>query len=232
MSHEPPAPRLAPAVLARRAALPARPAPVTLIGRRVRLAPLDLDRDLEALHAASDGRADRLGDRSIEPYDPDAAIWRFMSGGPFPDATALAAWLARQIAAPTTLAMCVRDAASDRPIGVATFMAASEHLKIELGNIWYGPVAQGTAANREATGLMLAHAFALGYRRVEWKCDALNLRSRRAAERIGFRFEGIQAHHMIVKERSRDTAWFRILADEWPVIRARLEAALKPDPPT
>ena len=73
---------------------------------------------------------------------------------------------------------------------------------------------------------MLRHAFELGYRRVEWKCDALNLRSRQAAEKIGFRFEGIQEYHMIIKDRSRDTAWFRILDHEWPAIRAQLEQRL------
>ena len=102
------------------------------------------------------------------------------------------------------------------PVGVACLMAnRPADLKIELGSIWYGPIAQGTGVAREATQLMLAHAFGLGYRRVEWKCDALNERSRRAALSYGFTFEGIHEAHMIVKGHSRDTAWFRYLVEEW-----------------
>jgi RimJ/RimL family protein N-acetyltransferase len=218
---------LSPHTLARRDALPRKPAPVTLAGARVRLAPLDLARDLEDLHAVSCGRAVRVGERAVAAYDPDAWIWRYMSGGPFPDEAALGAWLAPQVAAPDGLALCVRDAATDHPVGVANFLAGHpEHLKIELGSIWYSPAVQGTGANTEATYLMLAHAFALGYRRVEWKCDALNERSRRAALHLGFRFEGIQEAHYVIKGRNRDTSWYRILEAEWPDVAAALRARL------
>ena len=112
-------------------------------------------------------------------------------------------------------------------VGVVNFMNnLPEHLKVELGGIWYSPLAQRTGANAEATYLMLRHAFALGYRRVEWKCDALNARSRHAALRMGFTFEGIQDAHFIIKDRNRDTAWFRILDSEWPAVRAHLERLL------
>ena len=120
----------------------------------------------------------------------------------------------------------VAKIAPTNQIGAASFMSNEpSHLKIELGSIWYSPLAQRTGANTEATYLMLRHAFELGYRRVEWKCDARNERSRRAAERLGFRFEGIQDAHYIVKGRNRDTAWFRILDDEWPQIRRRFDRA-------
>jgi RimJ/RimL family protein N-acetyltransferase len=213
-------------VLARRDALPRRPAAVELVGRRVRLRPLDVARDAAALHAVSSGAAITVGDRAVGPYDPDEAIWRYMSGGPFADAAALAAWLDRQAVAPDALASCVVDVGTGHPIGVACYLAnAPEHLKIELGSIWYGPVAQRTGANREATTLMLDHAFGLGYRRVEWKCDVRNERSRRAALAVGFRFEGIQQAHYIVKGRNRDTAWYRLLADEWAELRAPTNAS-------
>lgn len=88
-------------------------------------------------------------------------------------------------------------------------------------------MAQGTGANTEATYLMLQHAFALGYRRVEWKCNARNVRSRRAAEAMGFTFEGIQESWAIIKGRNRDTAWFRILDREWPAVRAHLEDRMR-----
>jgi RimJ/RimL family protein N-acetyltransferase len=146
----------------------------------VTLVPLDLERDLEGLYAASDG-----------------------------------------------LCLCVMDPGSGQQLGVVNFQANfPEHLKIELGGIWYSPVAQGTGANTEATHLMLEHAFGLGYRRVEWKCDALNERSRRAAERLGFTFEGVQDAHYIVKGRNRDTAWFRMLEREWPRVRERRRARM------
>jgi RimJ/RimL family protein N-acetyltransferase len=101
-----------------------------------------------------------------------------------------------------------------------------QHLKVELGSIWYSPVAQRTSANTEATYLMLKHAFAIGYRRLEWKCNALNERSRKAALRMGFRFEGIQESHYIIKGRNRDTAWYRILDSEWPEVETHLESLL------
>ena len=101
-----------------------------------------------------------------------------------------------------------------------------EHLKIELGSIWYSPLIQRTPANTEATYLMLSHAFDLGYRRLEWKCNALNERSRRAALRMGFQFEGIQDSHFIIKNRNRDTAWFRILDREWLDVKTHLEDLL------
>jgi RimJ/RimL family protein N-acetyltransferase len=218
---------LPPEVLARREALPLKVAPAELVGSRVRLVPLDLERDAEALFAISDGRPVSLGDRAVDAYDADALVWRYLGAGPFADAAALAAWLRLQVEAPDGLCLCVREAATDRPVGVLNFMTnLPAHLKVELGNIWLGPAAQGTGAIREAAFLMLEHAFGLGYRRVEWKCDALNQRSRRTALRLGFTFEGIQAAHYIVKGRNRDTAWFRLLDHEWPAARAALMADL------
>ena len=214
--------RLPDDVLSRRAQLPSKPAPVVLTGALVELRPL-VDDDVDALFAISSGAACRLGARDVAPYDPDARVWRYMSGGPFADAAALRAWLAPQVAAPDGLPLAVRR--SGALVGVACFIANQPaHLKIELGSIWYGPIAQGTGASAEATYLMLAHAFALGYRRVEWKCDARNTPSRRAALAYGFTFEGVQDAHYIIKGQNRDTAWFRMLDHEWPTVAPRLQA--------
>jgi RimJ/RimL family protein N-acetyltransferase len=221
---------LADDVLRRRGDLPLKPAPVTLTGAIVQLRPLDLASDVPTLFAISNGQPARLGEREVEEYDADALIWRFMGGGPFADADGLAAWLRIQVEAPNVLCLAVVERASGQPIGVANFMSNEPaHLKIELGSIWYSPLAQRTGANTEATYLMLRHAFDLGYRRVEWKCDALNERSRRAALRMGFKFEGIQEAHYIVKGRNRDTAWFRMLDREWPAARLHLERLLARD---
>ena len=215
-------------VLARRARLPLRPEPVELAGRHVRLAPLDLSRDGGALFAVSNGQPARLGDRVIAAYDADALIWRYMSGGPFASVEELAAWLRVLLDGPSSLALCVFDVPTGGPVGVVNYMNNSPaDLKVELGSIWYSPLVQRTAANTEATYLLLRHAFALGYRRVEWKCDTLNERSRRAALRMGFIFEGVQEYHYIVKGRNRDTAWFRVLDREWPEVRSHLERLLE-----
>ena len=114
------------------------------------------------------------------------------------------------------------------PAGMAAFMnIAPAQRRLELGHIWYVPSAQRTAVNTETVYLMLCESFdSLGYRRVEWKCDALNARSRRAATRLGFSFEGLFRQHAIVKGRNRDTAWFAMLDTDWPRIRENFEAVL------
>jgi RimJ/RimL family protein N-acetyltransferase len=100
---------------------------------------------------------------------------------------------------------------------------------IEVGHIWFAPVLQRTRQATEAIYLLARDVFDdLGYRRFEWKCDSLNLPSRRAADRFGFVFEGVFRQHMVIKDRNRDTAWFSILDGEWPVVRAAFEAWLAP----
>jgi RimJ/RimL family protein N-acetyltransferase len=220
--------KLSEEVLERAVALPRKPDEVTLEGERVRLVPLDVERDAEALQSVSDGRPVRWGERSVGSYDPDELIWRYMPAGPFADAAGLAGYLRTLVAAPDALCLCVTDSDTGQQLGVVNFQANyPEHLKIELGGIWYSPVAQRTGVNTEAIRLMLGHAFGLGYRRVEWKCDSLNERSRHAADRLGFAFEGVQDAHYIVKGRNRDTAWFRMLDSEWPEAERRLTELLQ-----
>lgn len=215
------------AVLARRQTLPVKPDAVTLTGQLVQLRPLDLDQDLSTLFAISNGEPASLGTASVDAYDAERLIWRYMSAGPFADAEGLAGWLRGQENTPNTRVLTVVQLASGQPIGTVSYMAnMPEHLKVELGSIWYSPLVQRAGANTEATYLMLKHAFELGYRRVEWKCDALNARSRKAALGMGFKFEGIQEAHYIIKGRNRDTAWFRILDREWPAVRELLESKL------
>ncbi len=221
-------PQLPDAILARQTQLPRKPEAVTLTGNFVRLVPFDMARDAEALYVVSNGSPAVLGERSIGEYDAEALIWRYMLGGPFPTLDSFTAYMRGQVEAPNGLPFCVCDVATGRPVGVANYMNNfPEHLKIELGSIWYSPLVQRTKANTEATYLMLRHAFDLGYRRLEWKCDSLNERSRRAALRMGFTFEGIQEYHFIIKGRNRDTAWFRILDREWPDVKVHLEKLLQ-----
>lgn len=214
------------AVLARRNRLPLKPATVTLLGHFVRLEPLSRSH-APALYRHSNGLPIELAGRSFPAYDPDELIWRYLFVGPFADFASFERYIDELIGGADRLALCVIDLASDQPVGIVNLMSnAPVHLRIELGGIWFSPIVQRTQANLESAYLMLSHCFQLGYRCVEWKCDSRNERSRRAALRIGFTFEGIQEHHMIVKGQSRDTAWFRILEHEWPAIKARQEAML------
>jgi RimJ/RimL family protein N-acetyltransferase len=213
-------------VLARRS-LPLKPEPVILTGKRIRLQPLDLDRDTPLLYARSNGQPATLGTRTIDAYDADALVWRYMGEGQFGAESGLRDWLQIQVNAPDRLALCVYDIETDSPVGATNLMSnVPAALSIELGNIWYSPLVHRTGVNTEATYLMLGHVFDLGYRRVVWKCDALNERSRRSALRFGFQFEGIHEQHLIVKDRNRDTAWFRMLASEWDTVRPQLAALM------
>jgi RimJ/RimL family protein N-acetyltransferase len=210
--------------LARRQELPLKVRPVVLSHAHTTLTPVDLDAVGKTLFEISNGSAisNVLGE--VAPYDADALIWKYMNSGPFASRAAFDEYLKALAETPNGLAMCVSDSQTNQPVGIATFMNnVPEHLKVELGSIWYSPIVQGKGYNLVATYLMLKHAFSLGYRRVEWKCNALNERSRRAALRLGFSFEGVQDSHFIIKDQNRDTAWFRMLDREWAENRVKLE---------
>jgi hypothetical protein len=210
---------LAPEVLAARSRLPLKPDPVALTGERVVVRPFGPD-DVAELHAVTDGRpVERLG-REVDAYDADALVWRFIPEGPFASADAYGATWVPFAERPDIRTFVVAEREADgghgRLVGSLSLLAnRPDDLKVEVGAVWYTPAVQGLGVNREATGLVVDHCFRLGYRRVEWKCHAANARSRAAAERLGFRFEGVQERHMVVKGRSRDTAWYRLLHDEW-----------------
>jgi RimJ/RimL family protein N-acetyltransferase len=188
--------------------------PVTLEGVRVRLEPL------------SPAHLDDLGGVAFEP-----AIWRWMPSRP---ATLddLRDWLeqacanaARGIEVP----FATIDRASGRAIGSTRFLnIVPEHRRLEIGYTWLGAAYQRTGANREAKLLQLRHAFeVLGANRVEFKTDSLNERSRAALLGIGAAFEGIFRNHMVMPGgRLRHSAYYSVVADEWPAVRARLDAGL------
>lgn len=216
-----------PNALAASRSLPLKPQGLVLQGTRVCLEPLDLAHHGEALHEVSNGESFQWDSVEVGSYDPEPQIWRYMSSGPFNNSSALAEFLKPQVEAADGLCFCVLDATSRRPLGVANMMNnVPSSLKVELGNIWYSPAAQGKLVNTEATYLLLKHAFALGYRRVEWKCDSLNTRSRKSALRLGFVYEGQQDSHLIVKGRNRDTSWYRMLDRDWPQAKLELEKIL------
>jgi RimJ/RimL family protein N-acetyltransferase len=128
------------------------------------------------------------------------------------------------------LFFAVVDAASGRAAGVASYLRIDPvNGVIEVGHLAFAPQLQRTRVATEAMYLMMKHAFSLGYRRYEWKCDALNAPSRRAAERLGFTFEGVFRQAIVYKGRSRDTAWFSVIDSEWPVLETAFLAWLDPD---
>jgi len=194
------------------------PARAPIEGRDVRLEPLD-----PARHGADLFAAATAGEAARES-------WRYLGVGPWTDEGPFRAWLRDCSAAFDPVFMAIRERAGGRVVGMASFLnVAPKNGSIEIGHIWFGPALQRTRAATEALFLMLCYALDdLGYRRMEWKCNALNEPSRAAARRLGFRFEGIFFQHTIVKGRSRDTAWYSILDHEWPVLRANMETWLSP----
>ena len=193
-----------------------RPAPVQLRGSYALLRPVEASGDAESLYALS------------HPPTGDPAIWTYMPDGPYDSPARLRRALQAAQDSRDRLTFALVRLPDERPLGLASYMRITpEHGVIEIGGIWYGPPLQRTAAATELIYLLARHAFDdLGYRRLEWKCDALNAASRRAAERYGFRFEGVFCKHMVIKGRSRDTAWYAITDDQWPAIRSGFEAWL------
>ncbi|HSK52351.1 MAG TPA: GNAT family N-acetyltransferase [Clostridia bacterium] len=192
---------------------------VTLEGDLVRLEPLSL--------AHLDGLAEVA-------FDP--ALWRWTLARPI-DRAALEAWLRTALdnaAAGSELPFATIDRASGRPIGSTRFLnIVPEHRRLEIGWTWVARDYQRTGANREAKRLQLEHAFeTLGANRVEFKTDSLNERSRTALLGIGATFEGIFRNHMVMPEgRLRHSAYFSVIREEWPAVKARLSASRPARPP-
>jgi RimJ/RimL family protein N-acetyltransferase len=151
-------------------------------------------------------------------------LWTYMAYGPFAENRAFAAWLAEREKLADPFYYAIVDKAG-RALGLATLMSTRPDMRvIEVGNIMLGPSLQRSPLATEAQFLLARYCFEmLGYRRYEWKCDALNAASRRAALRLGFAFEGVFRNHMIVKGRSRDTAWFAMTDADWPARRSAFE---------
>ena len=196
-----------------------RPERVTLEGRWITLVPLDADAHAEALYEGSNGDAAR------------EAVWAYLFDGPYTSLDEFRANIEAKARSTDPLFFAIIDNASGKAVGYQTFLRIEPaHRVIEVGNILYTPAMQRTAGATEAQYLFAKYVFdELGYRRYEWKCNAYNAPSRRAAERFGFTFEGIFRQHMIVKGRNRDTAWFAMLDSEWPARKAAYERWLAPD---
>jgi RimJ/RimL family protein N-acetyltransferase len=209
------------------------PRPVTLRGRSVTLEPLDANHHSAAIWNAVSGHDE---------------VWTWLADGPYASESALRAALAEKQASQTAVFLAILPAPDGKlansayvpgpyvpslhpAAGYASYMRIEPaHGVIEVGNILLSLSLQRTTAATEAMYLMARYVFDdLGYRRYEWKCNAENQPSRRAALRLGFSFEGIFRQHMVIKDRNRDTAWFAMLDHEWPARKRAFEAWLHPE---
>ncbi|POR64808.1 GNAT family N-acetyltransferase [Pseudomonas syringae] len=183
----------------------ALPSAHTLTGRFIRLEKLDAARHADDLWAA------------LEGPNADPKLWDYLPYGPFSDRGAFGAWLVGHQAATDPWFYTVVDQQTNKAEGVISLMSiVATHGRIEIGHVTFGAAMQRTPKGTEAIYLLAREIFALGYRRLEWKCNANNARSKRAAERFGFSYEGTFRQHMVVKGQSRDTEWYSILDSEWP----------------
>ena len=189
----------------------------SMIGRTCRVEPLAPDHGRDLYDAFDEPNSERL--------------WTYLPYGPFDTVDDYRDWFHAQCVSQDPLFYAVVDSRSNKPVGVASYLRIEPAIgSIEVGHINYAYALQKTTAATEAMYLLMHRAFdGLGYRRYEWKCDALNADSRAAAERLGFTFEGVFHQHTMYKGRNRDTAWFSITDREWPQVKAAFEAWLDPD---
>jgi RimJ/RimL family protein N-acetyltransferase len=195
-----------------------RPERIGLEGHYVRLEPLDPVKHADDLYDASHGS------------DKDS-IWQYLFEAPFLDQASFRSHIELKAKSEDPLFYAIILKETGRAVGYATLMRIdTTHRVIEVGNIMYGTPLQKTPGATEVQYLLMRYVFdTLGYRRYEWKCNALNAPSRRAADRFGFSFEGIFRQHMIVRGRNRDTAWYSMLDSEWPSQKAAFENWLSPN---
>jgi RimJ/RimL family protein N-acetyltransferase/mannose-6-phosphate isomerase-like protein (cupin superfamily) len=193
------------------------PPRTAMFGRWCRVEPIDVDRHAADLYEAMSENA-------------DGRNWTYLSSAPPADAGSYRAWL-RQFEGDDPMMHAIVDVQTGKAAGLAAYLRIDKaNGVIEAGHIHFAPRLMRTPAATEAMYLMMIRAFdELGYRRYEWKCDSLNARSRAAAVRLGFHFEGVFRQAMVYKGRNRDTAWFSIIDRDWPERRAELERWLDPD---
>jgi RimJ/RimL family protein N-acetyltransferase len=195
---------------------PARPPRESMIGRTCRTEPLDAERHAVDLHEAN-------------LLDTGGGNWTYLPYGPFAALGDYRVWLASVAGATDPQFHAIIDLATGQAVGVASYLRIDPAAgSIEVGHINYSPRLQRTVASTEAMYLMMKRAFELGYRRYEWKCNALNASSRAAAQRLGFSYEGMFRQARVDKGRNRDTAWYAAIDREWPLLDAAFRRWLDP----
>ena len=195
----------------------AHPRGARMAGRLCRLEPIERERHAADLFAAFSA-------------NEDGSNWTYLPYGPFADVDEVSDWIEHTCLGDDPCFFAVIDLASGRAVGVASYLRIEPATGvIEVGHIHFSPLMQGSPISTEAMYLMMRQVFeVLGYRRYEWKCDALNRPSCAAAERLGFLYEGCFRQATLYKQRNRDTAWYSILDREWPVAKSAFESWLEP----
>jgi RimJ/RimL family protein N-acetyltransferase len=195
---------------------PSAPARTAMAGRYGRLEPMH-ERFAHELHMAAS-------------HDGDGRMWTYLPYGPFASQGDLRAWLVRDCLGDDPLFFAIVDAVTARAVGQAAYLNIKPAQgSVEVGHLYFSPLMKRSRVATESMYLMMRRAFESGYRRYEWKCDALNAPSRAAAERFGFSYEGIFRQATVVKGRNRDTAWYAVIDREWPALAAAFEAWLMPE---
>jgi RimJ/RimL family protein N-acetyltransferase len=193
------------------------PAHESMSGNFCRLEKLD-----PAIHAANLYQAYAL--------DAEGGNWTYLPYGPFADEQNFTDWMIKFCCSRDPQFYAIIDIKSERAVGMASYLRIDPNNgSIEVGHLNFSPLLQHTPEATEAMYLLMARAFKLGYRRYEWKCNALNAPSRAAAQRLGFSFEGIFRNAAVIKGRNRDTAWYAMIDAEWPLLQAAFLQWLKPD---
>jgi len=196
---------------------PVRPPAEPMIGRYCRLERLDADRDGQSLFDAY-------------ALDSEGRNWTYLPQGPFENYAEFHIWLSGMAKLDDPFFFTIIDTESQTSVGIASYLRITPPAgSIEVGHIHYSPLLQRKPAATEAMYLMMKRAFALGYRRYEWKCDALNAPSRMAAQRLGLSYEGVFRQATVYKQRNRDTAWYATIDREWPDLKQAFEQWLDPN---
>ena len=196
---------------------PVRPPAEPMIGRYCRLERLDAGRDGQSLFDAY-------------ALDSEGRNWTYLPHGPFENYAEFHIWLSGMAKLDDPFFFTIIDGESQTSVGIASYLRITPPAgSIEVGHIHYSPLLQRTPAATEAMYLMMEQAFALGYRRYEWKCDALNAPSRMAAQRLGLSYEGVFRQATVYKQRNRDTAWYATIDREWPDLKQAFEQWLDPN---
>lgn len=188
----------------------------TMEGQYCRLEPLQPGQHVQDLYEAN-------------CLDAEGKNWTWLPYGPFASREDYRVWLEAMALARDPQFYTIIDKALGQAVGVAAYMRIDpQNGSIEVGHLNFSPLLQKKPAATEAMYLMMAHAFRVGYRRYEWKCNALNTPSWKAAERLGFSFEGVFRQAAVIKGRNRNTAWFSIIDSEWPMLQGAFERWLSP----
>lgn len=196
---------------------PSLPPRDVIDGRYCRLEPLDAARHAAQLYAANS-------------LDTEGRSWTYLPYGPFDTFETYRAWVQEQSTKSAVQLYAIIDLSSENAVGVVGYLRPDPaNGVIEIGHVNFSPLLQRTAAATEALYLLIEQIFSAGYRRCEWKCNALNAASRRAALRLGFQFEGVFRQLLVVKGRNRDTVWFSIVDHEWPALRQATQQWLAPE---